>query len=324
MNVIIVSHESDVDGIFSASIVLLRYPQAKIFFTSYGKENFDRISQLVYKEVIEKASPGLLVFCDLGLNKDILLLISEVFEFVRSNNWSLIWIDHHPWSSEALELFGKDSGVDRTLILDTSGNKCASELAYESLLKNNGRAKNLAMLAHTSDFLKKDQFLPPLPELITYYKTLPNFYARLTSLSLKISNGTLWDTEMQEEYRIFSRLRDEAKSEAWKKLQEVKLINDIKMIVVPTSPYIQSSLFSEEVFQKTNGDVIFFLTREGKVSIRRNNPKLMCNDIAAELLEGGGHQYAAGGKIRSNPLDITQIIIELRNAVENSLKRYIK
>ena len=50
----------------------------------------------------------------------------------------------------------------------------------------------------------------------------------------------------------------------------------------------------------------------------------MCNDIAAELLEGGGHQYAAGGKIRSNPLDITQIIIELRNAVENSLKRYFK
>ena len=299
----------------------MRYPQAKIFFSSYGKENFNRISQLVYREIIEKASPGILVFCDLGLNKEILLLISEVFEFLRSNNWSIIWIDHHPWPAESLELFDKYAEVDRSLILDTSGNKCASELAYDFFLKNNVRARHLALLAHTSDFLKKDQFLPPLPELIIYYKTLPNFYTRLTNLTLKISNGTLWDTEMQEDYRIFSKLRDESKAEAWKRLQEVKLDNGISMIVVPISPYIQSSLFSEEVFQKTNGDVIFFLTREGKVSIRRNNPKLRCNDIAAELLEGGGHQYAAGGKIKSDPLDITQTIIELRNAVENSLKR---
>ncbi len=320
MNVIIVSHESDVDGVFSASIVLMRYPQAKILFTSYGKVNFDKISQLIYKEIIEKASPGLLVVCDLGLNKEILLLMSELFEFARSNKWSIIWIDHHPWPLEALELFDKEPEGDRRLILDTSGNKCASELAYEFFLENNMRAKHLAMLAHTSDFLIKDQFMPPLPELIIYYKTLPNFYTRLIYLSLKISNGMLWDTEMQEEYRIFSRLRDISKAEAWSKLKQVNLDDDIKMFLIPTSPYIQSSLFSEEVFQKTDGDIIFFLTSDGKVSIRRNNPKLRCNDIAAELLEGGGHKYAAGGKIRSDPLNIPEVIIELRNAVKNSLK----
>jgi len=299
----------------------MRYPQAKIFFTSYGKENFERISQLIYREIIEKAGHGLLIFCDLGLNKEILPLMSEVFGFVRSNNWSILWLDHHPWTAEALELFGVDMVEDRKLILDTSGDKCASELVYEFFLKSNIIAKHLAKMAHTSDFLVKDQFLPPLPELILYYKTFPNFYTKLANLSLKISKGTLWDTEMQDEYRIFSNLRDESKTESWKKLRELNLDNGIRMMVIPAGPYIQSSLFSEEIFQKTNADIIFFLTSDGKVSIRRSNPILRCNDIAAELLEGGGHKYAAGGRVRSDPLDLNLVINELKNAVENSLKK---
>jgi hypothetical protein len=63
---------------------------------------------------------------------------------------------------------------------------------------------------------------------------------------------------MQEEYIIFSKLRDESKVESWEKLQEVQLSGGIKMGIVPTGPYIQSSLFSEEIFEKTTVDVIFF------------------------------------------------------------------
>jgi hypothetical protein len=37
-------------------------------------------------------------------------------------------------------------------------------------------------------------------------------------------------------------------------------------------------------------------------------------------MEGGGHKYAAGGKIRSDPEDIDKVILELGNAVENSFK----
>lgn len=299
----------------------MRYPQAKIFFTSYGKENFERISQLVYGEIIEKAAPGLLVFCDLGLNKEILPLMSGVFEFVRTNSWSILWLDHHPWTVDALELFDEDTSKEMKLILDSSGNKCAAELAYEFFLDKNLVAQHLALIAHISDFLVKDQFLPPLPELIVYYKSFPNFYSRLTNLSLKVSKGILWDTEMQEEYNVFSKLRDDSKAESWGKKRVINLDNGMSMIIVPTGPYIQSSLFSEEIFQKTNTDIIFFLAGDGKVSIRRSNPILRCNDIATELLEGGGHKYAAGGKVRSDPLDMNLVIDELKNAVESSLKK---
>lgn len=320
MNVIIVSHESDVDGVFSASIVLMRYPQAKTFFTTYGKENFNRISDLVSKEVICNSRPGIVVFCDLGLNKEIIPLISELFEFVHSHSWSIIWLDHHPWTTEAINLFSKKGDDMSKLILDSSGKKCAAELVYQFMLEGNVKAQDLALMAHTSDFLLKDQFLPPLPELIIYYKTLPDFYNRLACLSRKISKGILWDTEMQEEYILYAKLSEESKLYSWKKFQEVELSGGIRMAVIPAGPYIQSSLFSEEIFEKTKVDILFFLMKDGKVSIRRRNPSLNCNDIASELMEGGGHKYAAGGKIRSDPEDIDKVILELGNAVENSFK----
>ena len=41
MEVLIFSHESDMDGLFSAAIGLLRYPQARTVFLGYGKESFE-------------------------------------------------------------------------------------------------------------------------------------------------------------------------------------------------------------------------------------------------------------------------------------------
>jgi len=56
MKVILFSHESDVDGIFSASIGLIRYPQANTFFLDYTKESFMNIINhiLLSKESSEK------------------------------------------------------------------------------------------------------------------------------------------------------------------------------------------------------------------------------------------------------------------------------
>ncbi len=314
MNSIIVSHESDVDGVFSASIALIRYPQSKLIFSSYGKDNFLRISDLIYKEVIASQGNGLVIFTDLGLNDELISSISDIFSFLKSNSWSVLWIDHHPWSESALNLFHNDKALQ--LILDRGGNKCASELIYEHLLYGNNRAKQLASIAHTSDYVLKDQDIPPLPELIVYYRTLSNFYSKLTLLAKRISDGVLWDTEMQADFNAYVSLRNEAKLRSLKMLRTHKLSSGLNMAVVPVSSYIQTSLFSEEIFQKTAADVVFFFNKEAKVSIRRNNPIIECNKIANGLIEGGGHEYAAGGKMKSDPGQIDEVIKELQNATE--------
>lgn len=317
MNVIIVSHESDVDGLFSASIALMRYPQAKILFTSYGKENFLRISDMIYKEVISSIGNGIVIFSDLGLNDDMIPYITDTLEFLKSNSWSILWVDHHPWSEKAIQSTRDDDSFQ--LILDSSGSLCASELMYRHFLHDNIVANQISRIAHTSDFLLKDHEIPPLPELIIYYKTLSNFYNKLSDLSSKISRGILWDTEMQMDFNKYVKLRDEAKLNSLKMMKLEDVARGMTMALIPVSSYIQTSLFSEEVFEKTKADLAIFYNQDGKVSIRRNNTIIECDKIAKQLLEGGGHKYAAGGRLISNPGNIYDISKELKNAIETSL-----
>ncbi|MDP8906145.1 MAG: hypothetical protein M3M88_01335 [Thermoproteota archaeon] len=316
MKTIIISHESDVDGIFSASIALMRFPQAKTFFTSYGKENFIRISEVLYKEIITTQERGQVIISDLGLNDDMIDLFKEIFIFLKSNLWSITWIDHHPWSEKAISSAIECSTVQ--LILDKTEKQCASDLMYNAYLKGNSVAEWLSKIAHTSDFFTKDLEIPPLPELIIFYKTFPDFYHRISELAKKISRGTLWDTEMQKDYYQYSKLRDHAKETIFDKIKTIETENGVRISIVPTSPYLQISLFSEEVFEKTKADVAFYYNHEGKISIRRNNEIIQCDKIAKQLLEGGGHRFAAGGKLRSNTEEIDKVIREIKDAVNNA------
>lgn len=319
MKTIFVTHESDVDGIFSAALGLMRFPLSKVLFTTYGKENFQNVFNIIYKEVISTKDIGQIIIADLGLSENNLDLIKELLNFLKSNQWSLIWIDHHPWTDEAIKMIKEEK--EFRLILDNSGSLCASELVYKEFLVDNFIAEKLANIAHTTDFLLDDQQIPPLPELIIFYKTMPHFYQKISDMTKKISHGILWDTEMQYEYNNYCKIRDLEKERT---LNDIKVVesgkgNKITMAIVPLSPYLQVSIFSQEVFDKTNADVVFFFDKSGKVSIRRNNNKIKCNDIAKCLSEGGGHVYAAGGKLKSDPQDIHQVILELKNALLNCL-----
>jgi nanoRNase/pAp phosphatase (c-di-AMP/oligoRNAs hydrolase) len=41
--------------------------------------------------------------------------------------------------------------------------------------------------------------------------------------------------------------------------------------------------------------------------------------VAANLPEGGGHDYAAGARFKSDPLDTAAVILELQEAVTKAL-----
>jgi uncharacterized protein len=318
---LIISHESDVDGIFSASIALMRFPQAKTFFTSYGKENFLKISEILYNEIISTKEVGQVIISDLGLNDDMISIFKEIFLFLKSNLWSIIWIDHHPWSEKAIESTKQVGSV--LLILDKTEKMCATEVMYEKFLKGNSIAEELSKIAHTTDFFTKDQEIPPISELIIFYKTFPDFYSRISKLTNSISKGILWNTEMQKDYNQFSKLRDHAKVIAFDKIILFSTENGIKVCIIDTSPYLQISLFSEEVFKKTGSDVAFFFNKEGKISIRRNNERIHCDKIAKQFPEGGGHKFAAGGRLKSNPEEMDKIIEEIKYAVTNATENKV-
>jgi oligoribonuclease NrnB/cAMP/cGMP phosphodiesterase (DHH superfamily) len=314
MKVMIFSHESDLDGLYSAAIGLLRYPQAMTVFLGYGKENFQKLGNFIYSATHYSPERGLLIIADLGLNDDLIETCRQIFSDAVRNGWKIMWVDHHPWSQQAIDAVKPFVEI----ILDSSGNKCASDLMYENFFPGSALASKLASMAHTMDFFTKDQYLTPISELIRYYQTFPNFYDRLSDLARKSAKGILWDVEMQEDYNDYVRLRDEAKTQVFATMQ-VRPIGRFKVAYVQSSPYLQNSLFSEDVFAKTNADLVMFYSTKGKVSIRRNNCAISCRDVAANLSDGGGHAYAAGATFKSDPSDTSAVISELESAVAKGL-----
>jgi uncharacterized protein len=315
MKVIIFSHESDLDGLYSAAIGLMRYPQAMTVFLGYGAENFSKLGNFIYSATRYSSSEcGQIVIADLGLNDDLIETCRKTFSDAVLKGWKIMWVDHHPWSQQAIEAVKPLVEV----VLDASGRKCAADLMYETLLPGNTLAAKLASMAHTMDFFTRDQYLTPISELIRYYQTFPDFYYRLSNLAEKSVRGILWDIDMQSDYNNYVHLRDEAKAQVFASLQ-IRQAGRFKVAYVQSSPYLQSSLFSEEVFANTNADLVMFYSPKGKVSIRRNNELVSCRNIAANLPEGGGHDYAAGATFKSNPSDTAAVILELQSAVAKVL-----
>jgi uncharacterized protein len=314
MKVMIFSHESDLDGLYSTAIGILRYPQALTIFLGYGQENFQKLGNFIYSSTHYSPERGLIIIADLGLNDELIETCSQIFADAVQNGWKIMWVDHHPWSQQAIDAVKPFVEI----VLDVSGNRCAADLMYKTLLPDNALAAKLAGMAHTMDFFTKDQYLTPISELIRYYQTFPDFYDRLSGLAKKSAKGILWDVQMQADYNDYARLRDEAKVQVFSTMQ-VRPVSRFNVAYLQSSPYLQTSLFSEEVFAKTNVDLVMFYSVKGKVGIRRNNDAISCRDVAVNLPEGGGHAYAAGATFKSDPADTVAVISELEAAVAKAV-----
>jgi oligoribonuclease NrnB/cAMP/cGMP phosphodiesterase (DHH superfamily) len=315
MRVIIFSHESDLDGLYSAAIALIRYPQAMTIFLGYGTESFSKLGNFIHS-ASRNLPPegGKVIVSDLGLNDELIDTCRSMFSDATLNGWKIMWVDHHPWSEEAIESI--KPFVD--MVLDTSGRKCAADLMYETLLPGNMLAAKLASMAHAMDFFTNDRYLTPISELIRYYQTFPDFYYRLSDLALKSTKGILWDIDMQSDYDNYVGLRDKAKEQVFASMQ-IREVGKFKVVYAQSSPYLQSSLFSQEIFSKTNADLVMLYSTKRKVSIRRNNETISCRSIAASLPDGGGHDYAAGATFKSDPSDTAAVIFELHEAITKAL-----
>jgi uncharacterized protein len=294
----------------------MRYPQASTYFLSYGTESFGKLAKYLQTIISSTKMAGIVLISDLGMNDDsnLVEICSKIFDYLEQNNWKATWIDHHPWPINVVNTFARRI----ELVLDDSGNKCAADLMYGYLLKDNVVAAKLASMAHAMDFFTKEEYLTPVAELIRYYSNFEDFYERLTKLARKASEGILWDIEMGIEYSHYVNLRDYEKKESISSMK-IKDVDGIKVVFVKSSRNIQNSLFADELFSLTKADIIMLYNSKGDVSIRRNNDSIACNQIASNLSNGGGHQFAAGASFRSNPLDVDAIISELEAAIRASL-----
>jgi nanoRNase/pAp phosphatase (c-di-AMP/oligoRNAs hydrolase) len=119
---------------------------------------------------------------------------------------------------------------------------------------------------------------------------------------------------MRKDYKKYELLRNDDKKKVLKELK-TKKVDDLNVVFVRSTPYLQTSIFSEEIFNITNADLAVFYGKNGKISIRRNTDKIECNAIALKLKDGGGHKFAAGGTINTDPDNVEEIMSEIEQTI---------
>jgi oligoribonuclease NrnB/cAMP/cGMP phosphodiesterase (DHH superfamily) len=301
---------------YSASVALMKYPRAKLSFYNYGLKNFRKMFDYIKNES-KKSKKGLVIISDLGINDEqVYTLAIDAIHYLKQRQWSVLWVDHHPWQKKFLGSFRKIG----TLYHDSSGRKCSTEIMYEKLMRKDKIAEQLKLIAHSSDFMiDVKNHDSRVSELIHFYRNKAGSKQRLELLVQKASKGILWDSEMQKDYVKFIKVGEFHKRKSLETLTTRKILS-FDVAFVFTYPHVQASLFANEVFSNSMVDLVMLFNKHGKVSIRRNTESISCSRIASHLVEGGGHEFASGGMLKSDPKDFSSCIREMERAVLKSLK----
>jgi len=295
-----ITHQQDIDGLFCGAILKNAFPDTLVYLTNYGHRNILNIANTIETNIIKSKKQGTVIISDLSVNnKEEAYIIKAVGIKARERSWNLIWIDHHPWRPEVKDVIQSFATV---LLSKESKQKCASELVCDVLNIKRTACIRMAKFAHIVDFrLPEINNLPPLPKMVRYYLSFPDYYKKLQSIISKASKGIFWDNELQEEYESkYLPLKDLALKEALGSIL-VTIIHNYKVGVIESPKILSKGVLSEMVYKLYDDlDILFLFSPDGKISIRRKSGSDIRCDLIAQKLNGGGHSYAAAGIIKSS------------------------
>jgi oligoribonuclease NrnB/cAMP/cGMP phosphodiesterase (DHH superfamily) len=319
-NFLIFSHEQDVDGLFSAAILRMVYPQSEVILTNYG---FQNMLALKYKilSFMQSRNSGTIIISDIGINYESYPHVYEALSASKQRGLSNIWIDHHVWPEGMEEKFApicemfiqSESEMGRNEL-----KKCATELCIERFAPASAHAKTLGCIAHRTDFPESVRFpLPPLTGLISYYLGKKELNHKLYSVILdNASRGILWNTEMQEDIIEAYRLVDESimrsiksmviKEFHFKPPARIEQAGNVRVAIAKADSFVSRSLLLGKIIDESEIDLAMAYTSDGKLSVRSKHGlpekglQIDCSKVAAAFREGGGHPGAAGGFLKTN------------------------
>jgi oligoribonuclease NrnB/cAMP/cGMP phosphodiesterase (DHH superfamily) len=340
-NFLIFSHEQDVDGIFSAAVLRMVYPSSEVILTNYGFQNMLAVKNEILS-FMDSHSLGTIIISDIGVNYESYMPVYEALCSSKQRGFTNIWVDHHVWP-EGME--AKFSPICEMVFcsqaeLERNGlKKCATELCIERFSPNNAYAKTLGCIAHRTDFPDSVKFpLPPLTGLISYYLGNKELNHKLYSVILdSVSMGVLWNTEMQDDMIEASRLIDESiirsinsmvlKEFDFRAHSAIEQVRKVRVAIAKADSFVSRSILLGKIIDEAQIDLAMAYTHDGKLSVRRRHDvsdrdfKIDCSKLAAAFHEGGGHQGAAGGFLKTNPQQDgdSQAIAE----IERTIKEYL-
>ncbi len=281
----------------SAAIFLREKPEAKVHFVDYGSAG---ISQFVRQLQFEKETVTQVIVADFGMDEHNSSLIVTALEELRKAKVQVDWLDHHVWTEESMKKV-RDLGVKLTKVPDRDA--CGAELVYHAYREGDGFASLLAKMAHSTDFHGTvDDVTSSLVQLIDYYNSLEpeECDSRLEMLARSVARGVIIEQGTYMDY--LSYLDIQGRGVDMLKQSIVVLNAGNLRVAVGFAENSLSGTRACEVIREVVQSDIQVAVKGRKLSIRRSNEAVDCSKIA-RALNGGGHDYAAGGEL---PFDASE------------------
>ncbi|MFW9907694.1 MAG: DHH family phosphoesterase [Candidatus Thorarchaeota archaeon] len=310
-----ISHDKDVDGLASAAIVR-RYAKSKgldydVILTDYG--GFEK----VFGKVAAYRN-ALIVVTDLGMDESQLENVISGLSRAISQGCRIVWLDHHQWSNESAK---RILSLENKPVLKVNHDHCAAEIAFKVLLPRDEISKELAVIAHDTDFnLRELEVANSLADALSVIRfgaldKREDLTQALKPLLISIADEGptgIWNQATRQfKDPLLSKRVENYRKERLKKIRKAlaahcdheihgRLVRIIEMPSGVTTTDMGTFLtdpgnLNHEGEDLSVADLLITISQGGMLGFRRGTERVSCS-AAAKLFNGGGHPYAAGGE----------------------------
>ncbi|MEM3670723.1 MAG: DHHA1 domain-containing protein [Thermoprotei archaeon] len=289
----IFAHRVDLDGLMSAAIYLRSFPDSEVSFVNYGRENIGRFTQTLNKAVGRLQE---VVIADFGLDDENLDSVTSALNQVILSGIRVSWLDHHVWSEEALSRI-KSVGVNLVKVPDREA--CGAQLVYRMFGRGDAYSGMLAEAAASTDFhMEVNDQIKALASAVDFYNNMfepAECDTKLERLARNISKGILMDAQTYSDFLEYRRLLKEGTEKLLRSVS-VHSVGSLTVAVGFREPPLGATVACDMIREKFPSDLQVVIKRR-EISVRRTNSAVNCAKIA-RALNGGGHDYAAGGELQ--------------------------
>ncbi len=227
-----------------------------------------------------------LVVSDLSIDRDDADEVLELLQRLVDGGWRITWRDHHhkQWS-DAVRAQVRDMGVE--LHLDTTGERCTTNLVQEDLAPDDEFAEELARVVRDYDlWLQEEPWSQVLNDAV-YEMGRRRFVHHL------LEHRDVHDSVFQERHEA-GKARKEAEA-AWGVEHATMHVGNEAVVAVTYGSGPTNDTLHE--LMETHGAHLGIMLRpESSFSLRSRDPVKVCHLVAGRH-GGGGHPNASGGKL---------------------------
>lgn len=303
MQMIIISHIADLDGITSAALIMQRYGIKKenVMFADYSVNRLLWIEKQIKKKIQKNTT---LFITDIGTNASTIGIFSRIITFVKQSGGKVFWFDHHTWSNDSVEKLASKCDI---AVVGENKLFCAAEITAAELELNDAFTKKLIRIVHMSDFniKPKDKYSE---EIIKSYVLSTTYYSSLNlaayekktrSIAEQISNGVLIPKFIIADSRKFEKIN----SNRLKTLKK-NIIAD-QIIALGFSKYVSTNDACACILDSAGVDIgVYLNTETSKCHLRS---KINDCSLLAQTFGGGGHPHASGFEVNKDLYNVKTI-----------------